>query len=104
MCCGSTGAGVVHNGTHTLVSVVMPPKCNINFVFLKGEHCVAAYTCMQYSEKVVLSYTCKRGSMCSISRRDTGISPEGSVSFVLSTYIGLKVKTGNTVSYLAINL
>lgn len=33
--------------------------------------------------------TCNSGSICWIISRETGISPDGSVSFVLSTYIGL---------------
>ena len=36
-----------------------------------------------------IDLTINSGSMCSINSLDTGISPDGSVSFVLSTYIGL---------------
>ena len=52
-----------------------------------------------YSIMVTVLLTNSNGSICCISRLETGICPEGSVLLELSTYIGLRDEKSTHLIY-----
>ena len=96
--CCSISALVVHDGTHPLVGVVVTPEHQINFLGKKTLVSLSIVSPLYYYDAKKLIETIINGisflqkqyyAESSISHK-TDISPSGSVSFVLSTYIGLK--------------